>query len=313
MIIAHSLAEIPQRATSVVTVGTFDGVHLGHSQIAHRLRERAQAKNVRSVLVTFDPHPREVVGRGPVKLLSTVNERIALLEQLEIQVLLIVHFTFEFSRQSSQEFYEQYVVRGIGVEEVIVGYDHMFGRDREAGVEELKIMGEQLGFTVYREPPFTLDGEIISSSKIREMLLRGDVQKAASWLGRSYSLIGQIIRGDGRGASLGFPTANIQLHDDRKLIPAEGVYFVEIELEGRNYFGMLSIGINPTFKIDGTRTIEVHIFDFHEILYGKTLSIHFLRRLRGEKKFTTPEELVKQLRRDQEQCMKFIESHEQIR
>lgn len=312
MIVARSVAEIPYAPKSVVTVGTFDGVHLGHQQIVRKLREHAHARGMRSVLVTFDPHPREVVGRGPVKLLTTIDERITLLDQLGIDVILILQFTFEFSRQSSREFYENYIVHSIGVEEVIVGHDHMFGRDREAGVEELRAMGQELGFGVYQEPPFSVDGEVVSSSKIRELLFRGDVRKSGDWLGRPYSIAGCVMKGDGRGASIGFPTANIQPQDEKKLIPAEGVYFVEIDYDGKNFFGMANIGIRPTFYEDGKKTIEVHIFDFHDTLYGKTIGLRFLQRLRAEQKFASQEELIAQLRRDQEQCMKFIAAHEQV-
>jgi len=313
MLVAHSIAEVPFDKKSVVTVGTFDGVHLGHQKVIQRVWEQAQAKGARSVLLTFEPHPREVVGRGPVKLLTTIDERIGLLDRTGTDILVILEFTFEFSRQSSREFFEKNIVNGIGLEDVVVGHDHMFGRDREAGVEELRELGRHFGFSVYREPPFVVEEEIVGSSKIRETLLRGDVEKAGRWLGRPYFLSGQVIKGDGRGASIGFPTANIQPQNERKLIPAEGVYFVEVDFDGKNLFGMMNIGIRPTFNKDSARAIEVHLFDWSENLYGKTLRVHFRRRLRSEKKFASPEELVEQLRRDQEQCMKFIAVHEHVR
>jgi riboflavin kinase/FMN adenylyltransferase len=312
MIVARSLLELQHNPHSFVTVGTFDGLHRGHQHIITALRERADVKKARSVVVTFDPHPREVVGRGPVKLLTTVEERIDLFRQTQVDLLVILHFTFEFSRQTSREFYQRYIVDGIGAEEVVVGHDHMFGRDREAGVQELEDLGKEFVFNVHEVSPFTIDGEIVSSSKIRELLLRGDVLKAGQWLGRPYSLAGSIVRGDGRGASLGYPTANVQLFDERKLVPAEGVYFVEVEYNGRKLYGMMNIGFNPTFKKDGNRTLEVYIFDFNDAIYGKRLGISLLRRLRGEKKFSNAEQLVEQMRKDEEQCMKFIELQEQL-
>lgn len=312
MIIARSLSEIQHDPRSLVTVGTFDGLHRGHQHIVATLHEHAKNSNARSVVVTFDPHPREVVGRGPVKLLTTVDERINLFRQLSIDVLMIIQFTFEFSRQTPRQFYQRYIVEGVGAQEVIVGYDHMFGRDREAGVEELKEIGKEFGFGVHAVPPFMLDGDTVSSSKIREHLLRGDVLKAGQWLGRPYSIGGYVVRGDGRGTSLGYPTANIRPAAERKLVPAEGVYFVDVEYIGRHYFGMMSIGVNPTFKHDGVRTLEVNIFDFSESIYGAYLNVHFLRRLRGEQKFDRTEDLVKQMRKDEEQCMKFIELHENM-
>lgn len=313
MLVARSLDEVPHNPRTIVTIGTFDGVHLGHARIIEQVVEKARSGEARAVVVTFDPHPREVVGRGPLKMLTTIDERTTLLREFGIDIVLVVGFTFEFSRQSAREFYETYIMRGIGVEEVIVGHDHMFGRDREAGVEELKKIGKELGFAVFQEPPLTVDGEVVNSSKIREALLRGDVQKASRWLGRAYSIFGKVVRGDGRGSTLGFPTANIEISDPRKLVPAEGVYFVEVEHAGRRFFGMLSVGVNPTFKTDGRRTIEVHVFDFSGSVYGEALGVRFLRRLRGEEKFSSREALIEQMERDREQCLKLIEELEQIR
>lgn len=310
MVTARSLSEILRDAGSIVTVGTFDGLHRGHQHIISTLREHAQVNRARSVVVTFDPHPREVVGRGPVKLLTSVDERVHLFSRMSIDLLVIIHFTFEFSRQTPREFYERYIVERIGAQEVIVGHDHMFGRDREAGVKELREIGREFGFKVTEIPPFMLEGETVSSSKIREHILRGDVVKAGEWLGRPYSIGGYVVKGDGRGASLGYPTANVRLSDERKIVPAEGVYFVDVGFEEKHYFGMMSIGINPTFKNDGVRRLEVYIFDFSDNIYGKSLSIQFLRRLRGELKFSRPEDLVEQMRRDEEQCMKFIDLYE---
>lgn len=306
MIIARSISDVPYSKKSVVTVGTFDGVHLGHQKIILELCSRAKSRNARSVLITFDPHPREVVGRGPVKLLTTLKERIENLNTTEIDILLILHFTFEFSRQSSREFYEGQVGNGIGVEEVVIGYDHMFGRDREAGADELRRIGEELGFTVHLEPPFQVGGEAVGSSRIREYLLRGDVEKAARMLGRPYTLQGVVAKGVGRGAALGFPTANLGSIDKVKLIPAEGVYCVEVEVRDQKLVGMLNIGYRPTFKDDRGLTVEVHILDFDADLYGEEVRTSFLRRLRGEKKFKSPEELAAQLRRDEQECRALI-------
>ncbi len=312
MIVARSTSEVAHEKKSVVTVGTFDGLHLGHQKILSRLRYHAEKRWTRSVVVTFDPHPREVVGRGPVKLLTTLDERIELFESTGIDVLIVVPFTYEFSRQSSRAFYEREIVKGIGVEVVVVGYDHMFGRDREAGLHELQTMGEQLGFEVFHEEPLCVEGVIVGSSKIREELLRGNIAKATSWLGRPYFLGGKVVQGAGRGSTLGFPTANISSDDARKLVPAEGVYFVEAELGDRKIPGMMNIGVRPTFGDEHQRTIEVHLLDFHEDIYGTSLRISFIKRLRGEIRFASPQDLVAQLKKDREECLKIVEAKEQI-
>ena len=307
MLVARSLSEITYDANSVVTIGTFDGVHLGHHAIIREVVGRARQRNGRSVVITFEPHPREIVGRGPVKQLATLEERLSLIESLDIDAALVLEFTYEFSRQTSREFYERYVVKGVGVQEVVVGHDHMFGRDREAGVEALEQLGREYGFTSYTVSAVSIGGEVVSSSKIREALHRGDVTLASRYLGRYYSIEGTIVHGDGRGAQLGFPTANIQSRPAHKLVPAEGVYLVSVSYGHRQFYGMLNIGVRPTFHSELNRTIEVHIFDFNESLVGKQLTVYFINRLSQEKKFSSKEELMTQLQSDKEECIKFIE------
>ena len=306
MIVYRSLNEIKHQANSFVTVGTFDGVHLGHRAIINQIVSRASASNGRSIVVTFDPHPREVVGRGPVKLLSSIDERLEMLSELGVDGTLVVKFTYEFSRQTSQEFYEQYVVRGIGVKEVVIGYDHMFGRDREAGVQELQHMGKELGFSAFLVPPVTIDGEIVNSSKIRELLSRGNVERAAEFLSAPYSLEGTVVHGDGRGVTLGFPTANIRTDHANKITPAEGVYVVRIVVNDRTLYGMFNIGVRPTFHANRERVLEAHIFDFNETIYGAHLKVSFLKRLRPEKKFSSTSELIAQLESDRSECLKYL-------
>ncbi len=306
MIVRRSLADVEHDPNSVVTVGTFDGVHLGHQAIVRELVGRAHKRGGRSVVITFEPHPREVVGRGPVKWLTSIEERIALMDGLALDLLLILEFTYEFSRQTSREFFERYVFRGVGVAEMIVGHDHMFGRDREAGNEELRAMGQELGFAVETLDPTQVRGEVVSSSRIREMLLRGDVATAREFLGRAYSFEGVVVRGDLRGTLLGFPTANVEPSFPNQIIPAEGVYVVEVNGDANRRHGMMNIGIRPTFKTEYRRVIEVHLFDFDGALYGRRLRISPLKRLRPERKFASKEELIAQLHRDREESMKFI-------
>jgi riboflavin kinase/FMN adenylyltransferase len=240
MIVARSITEIKLEKNSVVTVGTFDGVHRAHQEIVREVVHRARRIEGRSVVVTFDPHPKEVVGKFsvPIHLLTTVDERIALFDALKVDVLLVIRFTVEFSQQRSHEFYERYLVKGTGVSEVVVGYDHKFGSNRQGGTEELVRMGKEFDFSVFTFHPYSVNGEIVSSTQVRRALAAGDVVKAEAFLGRPYSFRGTVVTGDGRGKTIGYPTANIVLESEMKLVPANGVYVVTVELEGENVFGI---------------------------------------------------------------------------
>lgn len=308
MIVARSLEEISRDARSVVTVGTFDGMHAGHQAIVREVTSRSKARGGRSAVVTFEPHPRTVLQPVPVPLLSTLSERVGILQEAGIDLVLAVRFTYEFSRQTSREFYERTIVGGVGAAEVIVGSDHHFGRDREAGLGELDVIGREFGFVTSVVPPVSIDGGVVSSSRIRRLLEEGKVEQAERLLLRPYAVSGTVVRGDGRGASLGFPTANIRPDAESKLVPAGGVYVAAVDLEpGRRDFGMLNIGTRPTFGGGGQhRTIEVHVFGFSGDLYGHTLGIRFLRRLRDEKTFASPDALVRQLAADRAESMKVI-------
>ena len=311
MKVARALGEVQRDLNSVVTVGTFDGVHLAHREILRDVVSRARSRKGRSVVVTLHPHPKEVVAstKGAVKLLSTLEERVALMAEMGVDLLFVVNFTFEFSRLTPREFYRTYVVNGVGVSEVIVGYDHMFGRDRQAGIEELLRMGQEFEFSVFAVHPFTVEGETVSSTLIRRALMAGDVERARRFLGYPYRLGGTIVPGDGRGKSIGFPTANIMLENDRKVVPGNGVYAVGVRLGEWQYHGMLNVGVRPTFAQDGGRTIEVHIFDFSRDVYGERVEVEFLGRLRDERKFANVEELINQLGKDKEQSLRVIAGH----
>jgi riboflavin kinase/FMN adenylyltransferase len=306
MIVARSPGELPAVQNSVVTVGTFDGVHAGHRAILGELTARAAASGGRSVVITFHPHPRTVVGRGDVGQLCSLEERLEQIRRLGVDACLVLEFTYEFSRQSPRDFCLRYLINGVGVREIVIGYDHMFGRDREAGLRELRDMGTEFNFSVRVVDPVSIEGDIVSSSRIRELLLEGDVERAATLLGRPYALAGTVVRGDGRGATIGFPTANIRPGDEHKIIPANGVYFVSADLDGEQGYGMANIGVRPTFQAGPKRTIEVHLFDRSGELYDRKLNIHFLNRLRGEKKFASADDLVRQLIADREACLKRV-------
>jgi riboflavin kinase/FMN adenylyltransferase len=307
MDVSYSLGAIRYDRNSVVSVGTFDGVHRGHQAILAEVSRRAKQMNGRGIVVTFDPHPREIVGRGPVEYLLPIEERLELIERQGIDEAVVLKFTYEFSRQSSREFYTEYIARGIGVKEVVVGHDHQFGRDREAGIDELGNIARELGFTVHQVEPVVVEGRVVSSSSIREFLRSGDVVSAQDALGYPYALKGTVVEGDRRGRELGYPTANIELAFGKKLIPALGVYFVVVRWKEQQLYGMMNIGVRPTFETDRRKVIEVHMFDLDADLYGQELSVKFLRRIRPEMKFSSKDELVAQIKNDHRECMKYVQ------
>jgi len=313
MIVARSINELKKEVNSVVTVGTFDGVHLAHQEIVREVVHRAKMKEGRSVVITFDPHPKEVVmsAKGPVQLLTTIDERIELLDALDVDVLFVIKFTHEFSRLRSREFYERCLVNGSGVSEVVVGYDHKFGSNREGSTEELVRIGQDFDFSVFAFHPYTVNGEVVSSTQVRRALAEGNVERAKAFLGREYSLRGAVVKGDGRGKTIGYPTANIKPDSDKKMIPAKGVYLVGVKLDEKNYFGMMNIGVRPTVTDGVQQTMEVHLFDFADDIYGKNLTITFLRKLRNEQKFASLQELITQLGNDKAQSLKLIAEHGQ--
>jgi riboflavin kinase/FMN adenylyltransferase len=306
-------AGLVRDASSVVTIGTFDGVHRGHRELIRQTVKQAQKLMGRSVLVTFEPHPKEVVpsARGPIGLISTLDERLGLLDHLGIDIAVVIHFTKEFSQLSPRSFYEEYILARIGVAEAVVGEDHLFGKDRQGGHVELESLGRQFGFTVHSVPGYLVQGERVSSSVIRKALERGDVEKARVFLGYPYMLAGDIVEGDRRGRALGFPTANLNPESPRKVIPGRGVYLVSVQTGIRNAYGMMNIGLRPTVTDGSKRTIEVHLFDFDAELYGESVQVSFLRRIRDEQQFASADELVHQLNTDKEQSLRFIQKLEQ--
>ena len=312
MKLVRQLSEIPYNKNSVVTVGSFDGVHRAHREIIAEVVGHARVLKGRSVVVTFDPHPREVLGskRGPFKLLTTPEERKAICEELGVDLFFVIPFDFAFSRQSSRDFYIKYLVNGIGVSEVIEGYDHHFGRDREGSVEEMLSLGKEFDFSIVALKPVVIEGTTVSSSEIRRLLQNGDVEKATLLLGRPYALQGTVVEGDKRGRDLGYPTANIRPGSTNKLLPKDGIYFVAVSVGGKKNYGMASIGVRPTFHSDGDRIVEVNILDFDESIYGREVEIQMLKRLRDELKFDTAEELVRQMDKDREESLKLKAGYE---
>ena len=308
MKVLRSLDRVGRDKNSVVTVGMFDGIHRAHREIVREVVHRARMREGRSVVVTFDPHPKEVVAsaRGPVQMLSTLDDRMEMLRDLHVDVALVIEFTLAFSRLTAREFYEDLVAGEIGVSEVVVGYDHMFGRDREAGIQGLMEMGRALDFSVFAVHPLSVDGAPISSTRIRHALAAGDVEKANAMLGYAYQLGGTIVGGDRRGRTIGFPTANIQLQHPRKLVPGRGVYLVEASVAGSRTYGIMNIGVRPTVSAGLNQVLEVYLLDFDREIYGERLMVTFLRRLRDEKKFDSLETLTAQLQHDRDEARRLI-------
>lgn len=309
MNIYHSLDSFNRLECAVVTSGTFDGLHIGHKKILARLKEISTLSNGESVVLTFWPHPRMVVSDDSqdLQLLSTIDEKIALFAEMGIQHLAIIPFTRAFSELSSDEFIRQILVEKIGTKKLVIGYDHRFGRNREGSFEFLKKNASVYGFEVEEIPREDIENLAISSSRIRQSLLSGHVDEAQHLLGRPYPITGIVVKGKQLGRTIGFPTANIQLNEAYKLIPANGVYVINAIYEGIIYKGMLNIGVRPT--VDGTfRTIEANLFDFEKEIYGEDLTVELLHYLRPEQKFNGLDALIAQLKKDKENAFAFFEN-----
>lgn len=298
---------IPADRGTVATVGTFDGVHLGHWAVLQEIRARAEAAGRRSVLVTFDPHPLRIVRpEHAPPLLTTPVEKKEILAESGLDWAVFVTFTERLSRYEPRRFVEEILVGRLGVEELVIGYDHGFGRDREGDPASLERMGRELGFSVDVVSPVSAGGSAISSSRIRGLLSEGDVEAAGRCLGRPYSIRGIVVRGDGRGRQLGFPTANLQVVGGDKLIPPPGIYAVRGVLRSGSHAGALHLGPRPTFK-GSPPSIELHLVDFEGEIYGEEVRVDFVDRLRGVEPFTTVDALVRQIRSDVEAARRAAE------
>lgn len=306
MKIYRDLSEFTPLARAVVTTGAFDGVHKGHQKILNRLREAAREIKGESVVITFHPHPRNVLSPDNKEyLLSTLEEKTKLLSDFRIDHLIIIPFTREFAQTTSADFIKKILIERIGTRKLVIGYDHKFGKNREGSFEYLRDNASEFGFKVDEIPRQDIEDSAISSTHIRLALKRGDVKAAREFLGRYYTLSGNVIRGKQLGKKLGYPTANIEPEDTEKLLPADGIYAVYTIIEGKKYQGMMSIGFNPTLN-EKTRSLEVNIFNFNEDIYGKRITIEFVEFLRKEEKFADLELLKEQLARDEENTRKIL-------
>ncbi len=297
---------INNKFQTAVTIGTFDGVHLGHGKILERLINSAKTAGLKSTVLTFFPHPRMVLQKDTnIKLLNTLDEKIQTMDSLGLDYLIIHPFTKDFSRLSATEFVRDILVNKLRTKRIIIGYDHRFGRNRNANIQDLKAFGNTLDFEVEEIPAQEIDDVTVSSTKIRNALLAGDILTANSYLNYAYMLTGIIKKGKGLGKQFGFPTANLHIPEPYKLIPKNGVYVVKSNIDQREYFGMMNIGFNPT--VSGTeKSIEINFFDFEGSLYDKKVQVGILHRIRDENKFDSVEELREQLKKDKKTSLNLI-------
>lgn len=305
------LNDVEHQNNTVLTVGTFDGVHEGHKTLINTVVEKAKRRGARSVVVTFDPHPRDIISPGSsgIKLLTTLRERAEIMNEIGIDVLLVIPFDRDFSLLSSEEFVRDIIHKKVGVSEFVIGYDHHFGRGREGTIETIERLGKELGFDAYVVSKKEMGNTTISSTLIRRTLAEeGDIRRASGYLGRDYLLNGIVIHGDKRGRQIGFPTANLKPEHQNKVVPKNGIYVVKVRVDGEWYGGMMSIGIRPSFT-SRKRTLEVHIFDFNEDIYGKTIQVRFIERIRDEVKFDKVEDLVQEMKQDKVKSLKILNLH----
>jgi riboflavin kinase/FMN adenylyltransferase len=306
MEVIHGIDKIKRKFNNpVITIGNFDGVHIGHLSLFQRVKDLAETMGGESIIITFYPHPIKVLfpSNGP-PLITTHEQKVHLIEEAGIDVFVVIEFTPEFATMTASDFVQEIIHAKIGARAVVVGPDYRFGYKREGDIPALTRMGQELNFEVHVVPDITLNGVEISSSTIREFVIGGDLKRAREMLGRDYQVAGKVVRGRDRGGRLlGFPTANLQLIDE--LTPKPGVYATEVVIEGQLYDGATNIGYSPTFE-NGAFSVETHILDFSEDIYGKIIQVRFIERLRDEKTFSGPEELSQQIRKDVERAKKIL-------
>lgn len=293
---------------TVITIGTFDGVHLGHQKIIRKLTESAQKDGLLSAIFTFFPHPRMVVRQDDtLKLIHTLYEKKQIIQSLGIDLLITHPFDASFAQMTAEKFVEELLVKRLKAKKVIIGYDHRFGRNRKADINDMRLFGQKYGFEVEEIPAQEIDEVSVSSTKIRNALNSGNVQMAWKYLGSPFLITGKVIHGLKIGRTIGFPTANIQIAESYKLIPKDGIYVVYSIIDNQKIYGMMSIGQNPTIEGKG-RSIEVYFFDFQKNIYDQILQIYFLTRLRNEQKFHSIDDLKKQLQQDEIASREFIKN-----
>ena len=306
MKIYRSIEDYDEDKRSVVTIGTFDGIHLGHQEILSRLIKSSKNKDLNSVVLTFFPHPRIILNKyNEVKMIDTLDEKIIHLNEIGIDSLIIHPFDRNFSLLSANQFIKDFLVDKLKIKHIIIGYDHRFGKGREASVTDLKNYANDYDFTVEEIKAQEIEKITVSSTKIRNSINQGDIKTTEKYLGRYFNLTGKVVKGDGLGKKINYPTANIFIEETYKIIPKDGVYLVETIIKDKLFKGMMNIGHRPTI---GTKdkSIEVHLFNFNEDIYGQVISIKMISKIRDEKKFSSIQALKEQLVKDENYCLKLI-------
>ncbi len=315
MKIFKDIKEVSFEVNTALTVGTFDGVHAAHKRIIDELLYISKENNLRSLIVTFDPHPQEVLkNKFPeIKLLSTTEEKLKLFEESGVENLLLINFTKEFSNTPAEDFYKDWIIDGIGIKELIIGYDHLFGKNREGDFTMLNELANEFDFNVKRVEEIDIDGTAVSSTRIRNLLSVGEIVTANRLLQYEYGFDDVVVEGDKVGRSIGFPTINLKPVSDSKIIPNDGIYCVRVLHQDKNFYGMMYIGKRPTLSKGEVNALEVNIFDFEENIYGEVVRIEFLKKLRSDVRFNSKEELIKQIERDKNNTKEFLINNQLIK
>ena len=304
MQILSNLFEIKLSKSTIATIGTFDGIHIGHQKILNSLVRFAEENGLKSVVITFDPHPRKIINKkNSIELINTIEEKKEKLKTLGIDYLIVQKFDEKFSETEANKFVE-ILKNNINIKKLIVGYDHRFGKNRNADINDLKKYGKELNFEVIEIDALEIEEVNISSTKIRLAIKDGNIRLANSYLGYNFFLSGEVVKGHSRGKELGFPTANLKIDED-KIIPKNGVYLVKSKIDHQDIYGMMNIGYNPTFN-NKSKKIETHFFNLNKNLYGKIIKIELLEYIREEKRFETVDDLIQRLKLDREKCLKLI-------
>lgn len=309
MQVIHDINDIPKFQDTVLTIGTYDGVHFGHQQILRRVIETAKTLGSKSILMTFHPHPRLVLQPNhPVKLITTFEEKMEILADYDLDYVVAIPFSTEFAAMDADAYIKDIIVNLFHPKKIIIGYDHKFGKNRLGDLNLLERFSATYGYEVEEISKQTIDEIAVSSTKVRAALLEGDIQSANFWLAHPFTLSGKVVDGDKIGRTLGFPTANISIENPNKLIPPSGVYAVKVMLDGQSYNGALSIGNRPTFNLGNQLVIEVFIIDFSADIYGKQIKITFLEKVRGQRRFENQDELIAQMENDVQTCKRICEN-----